>query len=494
MKPWLLALLLSALSAGAQLNVSNATFTTSLRDGDFLLMFTGRQAGAGAEVTRRVLFQDFAAALKINATFSNQIGFGSLLATQFNLSGLYRQTPRTGFTNSHFVLFKTNGVDALVELTTNGQFRVHNLTSGSYAWMGVSGVPGVFSSGSQFYVQNQAFLFETASGGRSNELRLAHTAQITAASGTTPANVLGDVGFGRVSPGLWGLAGSNAPYGHGSMLGSNFTFNGILTLNGIDDAPSPYAITLEPVNGNPAPLPFKLGSNIRIGPGLDNSAAIGHTILLTNGAGDSFAYGGAITLDDTRVGVGYNLVATGATLVVGANISASGANAGAVGDSLNINAANAFAFGRQLTNTLPNSVDIGASNATKLTIAPDGVTFRTQIKPATNAFTRYATNTTAIPLDFSQGAFDLVMLDYGNTNLHLFPTNLAHGREITVFLRAATVNYDVSVTNAAANVVYWPLQTATNGSTALTVTNGQGLEISLRCVSNTVWASFGRFR
>lgn len=119
-------------------------------------------------------------------------------------------------------------------------------------------------------------------------------------------------------------------------------------------------------------------------------------------------------------------------------------------------------------------------------------TLGTATLESTNRFWRNdGTNNNNIVLDFTTNTNEFWVFSTSRTNISFWPTNLVDGRSITVVVRPSNTA-DITFTNFGMTV-YWPFGAGTNGTTSLTVTNGQGIEVNLRARTNTIWAAFSRF-
>jgi len=120
----------------------------------------------------------------------------------------------------------------------------------------------------------------------------------------------------------------------------------------------------------------------------------------------------------------------------------------------------------------------------------------------TNRATLIASNATTAQADFST-VQDLISTDEMRANLSLYLTNLVQGRTITAHLFGDTnaANFTVTLlTNglSTSTLIRWDSNSATNGSTAFTVTNNQVVELSIKCVRlsplpqeiHAVWGPF----
>ena len=151
-----------------------------------------------------------------------------------------------------------------------------------------------------------------------------------------------------------------------------------------------------------------------------------------------------------------------------------------------------------------NSVLTGLQNTgaeTNLLAPGRGINFNTNTSTAlvtmqlTNRITIIATNATSATLDFDAGTTWYSVPALLVTNLVLSPTNLVSGREVWVQFTAGNCNYNVTITNTAANAIHWAFNNSTNGSTSFTVTNGMNAELSIIVRTNSViHAVYGHFR
>jgi hypothetical protein len=78
--------------------------------------------------------------------------------------------------------------------------------------------------------------------------------------------------------------------------------------------------------------------------------------------------------------------------------------------------------------------------------------------------------------------------------LVLIPTNMVIGRPLTVIARASGVTYNLSISNAAGTRILYPFGSTNSGNAALTVTNGQQIELNLLPLTNGISTAFGRFQ
>ena len=109
----------------------------------------------------------------------------------------------------------------------------------------------------------------------------------------------------------------------------------------------------------------------------------------------------------------------------------------------------------------------------------------------TNAITYAATNTTSLHIDWT-GTEHVIIPNLLETNLVLIPTNMIVGRELYLTFLPGSLNYNISISNAAGTRVRWNLAT-NSGNAALTKTNTIQVEASLLYQTNGISAAVGRF-
>lgn len=118
---------------------------------------------------------------------------------------------------------------------------------------------------------------------------------------------------------------------------------------------------------------------------------------------------------------------------------------------------------------------------------------------ATNALSLMASNAVTFQADYTGGSPIVQSADYMRTNVTIYPTNLIVGRVMTFKLRGDLNAVDRTVTVATNGLtgnwpIHWAYYPGTNGSTAFTVTNNIGAELSLTVYSNAISAAYAHFR
>ena len=115
----------------------------------------------------------------------------------------------------------------------------------------------------------------------------------------------------------------------------------------------------------------------------------------------------------------------------------------------------------------------------------------------TNRPASIATNATSVTVDFSDAANIQIYNAWFHltTNLVVSPTNLVVGRTVAIYFATNSLNYDVTVSNTAANPVKWNFNVALNGSTHFTKTNTLSARVFLTAETNgVISAEMGYYR
>jgi hypothetical protein len=358
--------------------------------------------------------------------------------------------------NAWFGLIASNGAPGSGSLI-GSNFTALGTIKGA-AYQSSDGTAGATASTGGAEFKNGLYVGGTISGGGSGGITQVNT------NGTAAGITLTSLGVSNTTDIAWrghsNASGAtltaliNESSGSGALVRSNSPLVRALRVWGNDDLPTPWVIELKVHEGLPNPTPFSLGYDISVDAGMDNVAAVGHGVNIyagDEGDGDSFGFGGSLRLTNTAVGFGYDIVSDDSSVVAGQHLHIVGRDSFGIGAYLSVSGARSGAIGTRITNTAAETIEIGVTNDSKLTLARTLATFRTPV--TATSFSGDGSSLTALNASqLSSGTVPNARLDSELQDWSNIPTgamaNVASTAWLTNWINAVSNRQPTLITNS----------------------------------------------